>query len=128
MELLHLSALKRVLQETNRILTYIDENSWCPSNLSNPLCFSLYIDKPRYIREQNDYIKALIIAIESHEYVDIVLLILEIMKNDFLIRTLQIEMDKIYKQKSINYLPIKYILQSVSNYTKSFNIYVPSNL
>ena len=126
MELLHLSALKRVLQETNRILTYIDENSWCPSNLSNPLCFSLYIDKPRYIREENEYINALLIAIESHEYVDIYLLILEIMKNDFLIRTLQIEMDKIYKQKSINYLPIKRILQSVSNYTSSFTIYVPS--
>ena len=128
MEALHLSALKRVLYETNKILTFIDENSWCPSNLSNPLCFSLYIDKPRYIREQNDYIKSLIYAIETHEYVDIYLLILEIMKNDFLIRTLQIEMDKIYQQKSINYLPIKYILQSVSNYTKSFNIYVPSNL
>ena len=126
MEALHLSALKRVLQETNRILTYIDENSWCPSNLKNPLCFSLFMDRPRYIREQNEYIKALIIAIKLGDNVNILLLIQEIMKNDFLIRALQIEMDKIYKKKSINYSPIKLILQSVSNYTRSFNIYVPS--
>jgi len=122
MELLHLSAVKRVLQETNRILTQIDENSWCPSNLKNPLCFSLFIDKPRYIREQNNYIKALIIAIKLGDNVDIILIIQEIMKNSFLIRVLQTEMDKIYKKKSINDLPIKLILQSVSNYASSLTI------
>jgi len=122
MEVLHLSALKRVLQETNRILTHIDETSWCPSNISNPLCFSLFIDKPRYIREQNNYIKALIIAIKLGDNINIILIIQEIMKNDFLIRTLQIEMDKIYNKKSINYSPIKLILQSVSNYARFFTI------
>lgn len=122
MELLHLSAVKRVLQETNRILTQIDENSWCPSNLKNPLCFSLFIDKPRYIREQNNYIKALIIAIKLGDNINIILIIQEIMKNSFLIRVLQTEMDKIYKKKSINDLPIKLILQSVSNYASSLTI------
>jgi len=122
MEALHLSALKRVLQETNMILTYIDENSWCPSNLKNSLCFSLFMDRPRYIREQNEYIKSLIIAIKLGDNVNIILLIQEIMKNDFLIRALQIEMDKIYNKKSINDSPIKLILQSVSNYTRFFTI------